>query len=53
MKKDIKKKIMRVKDRNFDILNRPLSHKRKKQIDEAINKVVKEYGETLRLLGES
>lgn len=29
-----------------------LSPERKKEIDEAVKKVVKEYGETLRLLGK-
>ena len=34
------------------ILNRELSSKDKKQIEKAVKKVVKQYGQTLRLLGD-
>ncbi len=36
-----------------DILKKSLSKKSKKEIDKAVHKVVKEYGETLRLLGKN
>ena len=36
-----------------DILKKSLSKKSKKEIDKAIHKLVKEYGETLRLLGKN
>ena len=35
-----------------DIFGEELSLQRKKEIEKAVNKVVKEYGETLRLLGQ-
>ena len=34
-----------------DILGRTLTEKAKKEIDKAVKKTVKEYGEVLRLLG--
>ncbi|MEK7376493.1 MAG: helix-turn-helix domain-containing protein [Candidatus Margulisiibacteriota bacterium] len=35
----------------LNILGKALSEKDKKEIDEAVEKTVKEYGETLKLLG--
>jgi excisionase family DNA binding protein len=35
-----------------EILEKSLSKKEKEQIDSAIKKTIKEYGETLRLLGK-
>ena len=34
-----------------DTVGRPLKEKEKKEIDEAVKKTVKEYGEVLKLLG--
>lgn len=53
MKKDIRKEIRKAKDYNSDIFGKPLSDRRRKQIEQAVSKVVKEYGETLRLLGNA
>lgn len=41
-------------DRNdlTGILESSLTNKRKKELDEAVSKVVEEYGETLKLLGK-
>lgn len=36
-----------------DILKKTLSQKSKKDIDKAVHKLIKEYGETLRLLGKN
>ncbi|NCO23121.1 hypothetical protein COW09_01910 [bacterium (Candidatus Moisslbacteria) CG12_big_fil_rev_8_21_14_0_65_36_11] len=42
-----------IKKRDLDnILGRTLSGKDKKEIELAVKKVVKEYGETLKLLGD-
>ncbi|MCL4378231.1 MAG: helix-turn-helix domain-containing protein [Actinobacteria bacterium] len=35
-----------------DIVGKKLSAKRKKEIDEAVKKTVKEYGDVLKLLGK-
>lgn len=40
------------KNQLLETAGRSLSPERKKEIDEAVKKVVKEYGETLRLLGK-
>lgn len=34
-----------------DIIGKTLDNKRKKEIDKAVKKIVKEYGEVLKLLG--
>ncbi|MFH1202463.1 MAG: hypothetical protein V1674_06200 [Candidatus Omnitrophota bacterium] len=39
--------------KNFDKVNKGLTEKDKKRIEAAVKKTVKEYGETLRLLGRA
>lgn len=53
MKTNIKNTTAKAKDRNFDILNEPLTDKDKKQIEKAVRKTVQEYGEVLRLFGKT